>query len=116
LTDSKDPGLFQGGKHGQKCIVILLDEWMSEGVGLMTKKGYIIFSDDLTKKETEAIKQMDAAFKILSKRHWFFAACGTLGVMRLAADGSRALAGEGMDPQYRVADVGAGCDIDGGDY
>jgi hypothetical protein len=30
----------------------------------MTKKGYIIFSDDLPKKEIEAIKQMNTAFKM----------------------------------------------------
>lgn len=71
----------------------------------------------LTKREVIALQQLDKSLKILGERHWFFAASGTLQIMRFGKDGKRSITEEGgMDQKFIVTDVGKGCDIDGGDW
>lgn len=76
--------------------------------------------DDLTKEEKAAVKQIDKAMKVLSKRHWFFAASSDLNIMRCASDGGRVLSEtganhNGMD-QTEIAASISGYNIDGGDW
>lgn len=73
---------------------------------------------DLTKEEKAAVTRMGNAMKVLSKRHWFFAASGNLILMRLSEDGKHALKDKfgGMDQDYSVCDIGPGSDVDCGDW
>ena len=72
--------------------------------------------DDLTEKEKEAVKQIDRAMKILSKRHWFFAASSDLCVMRFDENGDRGLCDFGSMDQSMIAASITGYNIDGGDW
>lgn len=72
---------------------------------------------ELTKGEEKAIHELNHAFKILGRRHWFFAVGSGLLVMRNHEKGNRAITNGGsMDQEYAVTSVGVGQDIDGGDF
>jgi len=77
----------------------------------------LTYYDDFTKEERSALRKMDAAMKTLSNRHWFFAASGTMCIMRKGDDDNRVVnTNGGMNNDYVAAIMGSGCDIDGGDW
>jgi len=73
---------------------------------------------DLTTEEKKAVTRMGNAMKILSKRHWFFAASSSLLLMRYDENNEHALKDRlgGIDTEYEVCSIGEGLDVDGGDW
>ncbi len=75
-----------------------------------------IYYDDLMNKEKEALKQIDKAMKVLSKRHWFFMSEDGLRIMRYGEDNCHEIMGSGgVDQEYISASID-GYDTDGGGW
>ena len=61
---------------------------------------------EISKEEAEAIASLKRLAKRWPKSLWLFSAGGGLHVMRLQADGEKAVTPNGgMDPEYIVADI-----------
>lgn len=71
--------------------------------------------EDLTQKEKEAIKQIDKAMKVLSKRHWFYGNASGLDIIRYGSDNERVINGATFSPDMVAGQI-SGYDIDGGDW
>lgn len=72
----------------------------------------IVYWDDLTKEEVSAIKKLDSAMKVLSKRHWFYSAGGDLNLIRSSDDNYN---DESVNSEAVAAKISGYC-VDGGDW